>query len=49
MITEGFWNTEYCYRASKNLTYTAIELAEHKLLHIHGHNQSTTPVEEYWM
>ncbi len=48
-ILEGFWNTEYCYRATKNESWTTTELAEHKQMHILEHNRSTTPVEEFWM
>jgi SNF family Na+-dependent transporter len=45
---EGWWNTKYCYRASDNLTENTENIAHHNQTIFHGHNKTTTPVEEFW-
>jgi hypothetical protein len=44
-FSEGWWNTEYCYRASDNMTINDIEIPKHNKT---KNNLTTTPVEEFW-
>ncbi len=45
MLSEGWWNTEYCYKASENMTVNDIAIANHTL---NANNLTTAPVEEFW-
>ena len=47
--TDGWWNTEYCYRATDNMTENDAMIKNHsKISQHHGENKTTTPVEEFW-
>ena len=46
--SDGWWNTEYCYRAVDNMTENDIRIKNHSMITFHGHNKTTTPVEEFW-
>merc|ERR1712012_99799 len=45
---DAWWNTEYCYRASDNMTENDALIKNHSQTTFHGHNKTTTPVEEFW-
>jgi len=46
---DGWWNTEYCYRATDNMTENDAMIKNHsKISQHHGENKTTTPVEEFW-
>jgi len=46
---DGWWNTEYCYRATDNMTENDVAIKNHsKISQHHGENKTTTPVEEFW-
>jgi len=46
---DGWWNTEYCYRATDNMTENDAMIKNHsKISQHHGDNKTTTPVEEFW-
>lgn len=45
---DGWWNTQYCFRASDNITVNQEAISHHNQTVFHGHNKTTTPVEEFW-
>lgn len=46
---EGWWNTEYCFKATDNMTENHLGLRNHSMLETaEHHNKTTTPVEEFW-
>jgi len=45
---DGWWNTEYCYRAVDNMTANDAAIKNHTQTIFHGHNKTTSPVEEFW-
>ena len=47
-FTDGWWNTEYCYRAVDNMTANDAAIKNHSQTIFHGHNKTTSPVEEFW-
>ena len=48
LFSDSWWNTEYCYRASDNMTENDALIQNHTQKVFHGHNKTTTPVEEFW-
>ena len=45
---DGWWNTDYCYRAVDNMTANDAAIKNHTQTIFHGHNKTTSPVEEFW-
>ena len=54
IISEGWWNTDICFRPSDNITANDILLAGYKMHNVTKKGITTlvrhtaTPVEEFW-
>jgi len=47
---DGWWNTEFCFKAHDNVTENQIEMANHTMVYDNAThtNKTFSPVEEFW-